>query len=193
MQNFKKKAKANILKVKREWILWIYQKKASISKVKKKVNIANISKKKEKANFANISKGKRKYISQIYKKEAKSNKYCNYFKRQNKTIIANITNSKSTTTVRLIRMGGECHVVLWLHPTCIPASDRSVARRVGTQSVRPGSNSGCACCSVSVSLDNGGSFVLGSRYQVLDITFLDIISLDINFSLDITALDIISL
>lgn len=83
MQNFKKKAKANILKVKREWILWIYQKKASISKVKKKVNIANISKKKEKANFANISKGKRKYISQIYKK-----------KKQNQTNIAIISKGK---------------------------------------------------------------------------------------------------
>ena len=43
-----------------------------------------------------------------------------------------------------------------------PASDGSVARRVGTQPVRPGSNPGGAGRSVSVSLDIGGSFVLFS-------------------------------
>ena len=56
-------------------------------------------------------------------------------------------------------------VVLWLHSTFIPASDGSVARRVGTQSVKPGSNPGCACRSVSVSLDNGGSFVQSYNHR----------------------------
>ena len=60
------------------------------------------------------------------------------------------------------RMGGECHVVKWLNSTFIPASDGSLARRVGTQPVRPGSNPGGACRSVSVSLDIGGSFVLNA-------------------------------
>ena len=42
-----------------------------------------------------------------------------------------------------------------------------MARRLGTQSVRRGSNPGGACRSVSVSLDIGGSFVLSVDWDCM--------------------------